>query len=73
MIGGISCPPVDADASTPAANFAGKPARFISGIVRVPVLTTLAEAAPEIMPNRALATMATFAGPPRRWPKLPRR
>ena len=67
--GGMVMPMVDAVASNAAETWGGKPARFIKGMVKVPVLTTLAEAAPEIMPNRALATIATFAGPPIIHPK----
>ena len=52
MIGGISWPPVEAAASTPAANFGGKPARFISGMVMTPVEAVLATAEPEIVPVR---------------------
>ena len=46
----------------------GKPARFISGIVMVPTLATLATALPEIMPKKAEPTTAILAAPPRKWP-----
>ena len=65
MIGGVNCPPLEAAASTPPANELGKPCRFIMGIVNTPVPTTLAVGLPEMVPNRALATMAEWAGPPR--------
>ena len=68
MIGGMIWPPVDATASTAAANAGRKPSFFIIGIVKAPVVTTLAEALPEIVPNKALATVATLAGPPRNRP-----
>src|SRR3972149_9034734 len=62
MSGGMTMPMVEAVASKAAATCGGYPERFISGMVSVPVLTTLAAAAPEIMPKSALATTATFAG-----------
>ena len=52
MTGGISGPPVEAAASTPAAKRGVKPARFISGMVITPVVTTLATEEPEIEPIR---------------------
>jgi hypothetical protein len=64
MIGGMSWPPVEAEASTPAANLAGKPARFISGMVMTPVETVLATAEPEIVPVSAEPSTATKPGPP---------
>jgi len=39
-------------ASTPAARCAGRPVRFINGMVNTPVETTLATAEPEIEPIR---------------------
>ena len=36
----------------------------MSGMVKVPVLYTLATAEPEMEPNRAEAKMDTLAGPP---------
>ena len=68
MIGGMICPPVDAVASTPAAKWAGKPVRFISGIEIGPSTMTLATALPEIVPNRLELTTATLPGPPAVWP-----
>jgi hypothetical protein len=42
--------------------------RFISGMVKVPVVITLATALPETVPNRLLVITATLAGPPEVWP-----
>ena len=64
ITGGISCPPVLAAASIAAAKWARNPERFIMGIVRLPVVTTLATALPDNDPMIALATVAVFAGPP---------
>ena len=58
------CPPVEAAASTPPAKRGEKPARLMTGMVKTPVETTLATAAPESMPKSALPTMAAWAGPP---------
>ena len=57
MIGGMSCPPVEAAASTAPAKWAGYPMLFMSGIVKVPVVTTLLrnEELIEMMRERALA------------------
>jgi hypothetical protein len=59
---------VEAATSTAPALLAGKPTRFISGIVNVPVVTTLAIEEPEIKPLKPEETTAAFAGPPRIWP-----
>ena len=48
MIGGMIWPPVEAVASTPAANGGLKPVRFISGMVIGPSTMTLATAMPLI-------------------------
>jgi len=64
MIGGMSCPPVEAEASTPAAKRGGKPASFISGMVTDPVDTVLATVDPEIVPVSPEAKTATRPGPP---------
>ena len=64
MIGGVTCPPHAAEASTPPAKRGEKPTFFISGIVITPVVTALAIAEPEIMPNRPEVTTHTLAGPP---------
>ena len=42
--------------------------RCISGMVKTPVVITLAVAEPETEPNRPEVTQATFAGPPAAWP-----
>ena len=64
MIGGVNWPPVEAAASTAPANSFLYPARFIIGIVIVPVVATLAMADPLIMPISPDAMTATLAGPP---------
>jgi hypothetical protein len=57
------------EATSTAPAFSGeKPTRFIIGMVKVPVVTTLAMEEPEISPVEAEATTAALAGPPRRWP-----
>jgi hypothetical protein len=65
MIGGISCPPVEAAASTPAANLGRNPFDFISGMVITPVEAVLAIADPLIVPVSADESTATNAAPPR--------
>ena len=50
MIGGITWPPVDADASTPAANCGRNPLAFINGMVMIPVDAVLATAEPDMVP-----------------------
>ena len=72
MIGGINWPPVDAAASTPAANLGLNPARFIRGIVMTPVDAVLATAEPEIVPVRPEAKTATRPGPPTKRPATDR-
>ena len=42
MTGGVRTPLIDDETSTAPALVAGKPTFFISGIVKVPVVTTLA-------------------------------
>ena len=64
MIGGMISPPTLAAASMPPASAAGKPMRFISGMVTEPVTTTLATDDPLVMPNRPDSTTTTLAGPP---------
>ena len=64
IIGGQNCPPVDATASTAAENSFEYPSFFIMGIVIVPVAATFATADPFIIPIKAEARTATFAGPP---------
>ena len=64
MTGGMICPPLDATASMAPAMCAGKPVRFIKGMVMAPSTTTLATALPETVPNSAEETTDTLAGPP---------
>lgn len=61
---GMSCPPVDATASTAPAIRFRKPASFISGIEMTPVEATFATALPEIDPKSAEASTVIFALPP---------
>ena len=68
MIGGVSWPLVEDATSTAPAFSAEKPTRLISGMVNVPVVTTLAIEEPEIRPVMAEDTTAALAGPPRMWP-----
>ena len=63
MIGGMIWPPVEATASTAAANGGRKPVRFISGIVIGPSTITLATALPETVPNRLDEHHRHLAGP----------
>ena len=68
MTGGINTPPVEAQASTPAAKGAVNLMRRMAGMVMTPVVITLVTTEPLIEPIRPLATMATLAGPPRMCP-----
>ena len=68
MMGGVTWPPHEALASTAPAKRGLKPTFFISGIVITPVVTVLAMAEPEIMPNRPEETTLTLAGPPEKRP-----
>ena len=52
ITGGASCPPVEAVASMAPAIVALNPVRFISGMLTIPLTSTLATALPEIMPKR---------------------
>ena len=72
MMGGTICPPVEATASVAPAVTRGTPERIISGMVNVPVTTTLAVDEPAMVPKKELDTIATFAGPPRKRPDRPR-
>ena len=58
ITGGMICPPVEAVASTAPANFGWNPVRLIIGMVKTPVVTTFATAAPFMVPKLALPTMA---------------
>ena len=68
ITGGVTWPPQEALASTAPAKRGEKPYFFIIGIVRAPVVTALAIAEPEIMPNMPEETTDTFAGPPAKRP-----
>jgi hypothetical protein len=72
MIGGMICPPVEATASTAAANGGRKPLRFIRGMVIGPSTITLATALPDTVPNRLELTTATLPGPPAALPVMAR-
>ncbi len=52
ITGGMIWPPVEATASTAAANGGRNPVRFISGMVIGPSTITLATALPDTVPNR---------------------
>ena len=58
------CPPVEAAASTPAANAGRNPDFLITGMVMTPVETTLEMAAPDRVPNSADEATAACAAPP---------
>ena len=64
MIGGMIWPFVDAATSMAPALTAGMPMRRMTGMVKVPVVTTLAMDEPEIMPVMPEARIAPLAGPP---------
>src|SRR3546814_17682686 len=68
ITGGMNWPPVEAMASMAPASWGRKPVRFMRGIVKEPVVTTLATDEPEIEPNRAEVITAILAGPPRQRP-----
>ncbi len=68
MTGGMICPPLEAQASTAPAKWGRYPTLFMRGMVKEPVVTTLATALPETVAIRALETMDAFAGPPTLWP-----
>jgi hypothetical protein len=68
ITGGISWPLTELATSTAPALALENPVRFISGTVKVPVVTTLAMEEPETTPVSPEATTAAFAGPPRRCP-----
>ena len=70
IIGGIICPPVEAAASTAAANSGLYPIRFIIGMVKLPEPTVFATELPVIVPCKALEITATFAGPPVAFPAI---
>ena len=65
MIGGMIWPFVDAATSIAPALVPGIPMLRMTGMVKVPVVTTLAIDEPDIMPVMPDARMAALAGPPR--------
>ena len=69
MTGGMIWPLTELATSTEPAFSAVKPTRFIRGMVKVPVVTTLAIDEPEIRPVIIDARTAALAGPPRRCPR----
>src|SRR5699024_1303679 len=71
IIGGIIIPPVEATDSTAPANLELYPTFFIRGIVKTPVVTTLAVALPLTLPINPLPKLLTLAGPPRTPPNAP--
>ena len=64
MTGGITCPPVEAAASTAAENAGLKPDFLMTGMVMTPVETTLEIAAPLSVPKSAELATAACAAPP---------
>lgn len=64
MIGGMNIPPMEAAGSMAPATCGRKPARFIRGMVKAPVVTVLAMADPDTDPKNAEAMTQTLAGPP---------
>ena len=70
MIGGMSWPLVEAATSMAPAFTAGMPIRRMTGMVKVPVVTTLAIDEPEIMPVMPDARIAALAGPPLNRPTM---
>jgi hypothetical protein len=68
MTGGMIWPLTEELTSTAPAFSEEKPTFFIKGMVKVPVVTTLAIDEPEISPVIAELTTAALAGPPRMWP-----
>src|SRR5690625_2330326 len=64
ITGGMICPPVDADASVPAANSGVNPDFFIIGMVNEPEATVFPTELPEIDHLKAHATTAALAVPP---------
>ena len=70
MIGGMSWPLVEAATSMAPAFTAGMPMRRMTGMVKVPVVTTLAIDEPEIIPVMPDARIAALAGPPLKRPTI---
>ncbi len=65
ITGGMIWPLTEEATSTAPAFSAEKPTRFMSGMVKVPVVTTLAMEEPEMRPVIPEETTAALAGPPR--------
>src|SRR5690606_13291704 len=65
MTGGVIWPMDDADASMPPAASGLIPMRFMRGMVKVPVVVTLATELPDMVPMTVLDNTAALAGPPR--------
>jgi hypothetical protein len=70
MTGGVNKPPVEATASMAAATIGRYPTFFIRGMVKVPIVATLAGGEPVIAPMQALPKIAALAGPPRKRPAI---
>lgn len=68
ITGGMSWPFTELATSTAPAFCPERPTRFMSGTVKVPVVTTLAMEEPDTTPVSPEATTAALAGPPRRCP-----
>ena len=68
MTGGMIWPLTDEAVSIAPARTPPYPAFFMSGIVKMPPVTTLATDDADTRPLTAEDTTATLAGPPRRWP-----
>src|SRR3546814_19643934 len=66
ITGGMIWPFTEEATSTAPAFSAFRPTRFIIGIVKVPVVTTLAIEEPEMRPVEAKAATAALDGPPGR-------
>ena len=64
ITGGMICPPEEATASTAPAVLGFSPIFFIRGMVKVPVVTTLAAPEPLMVPISMLEYTAAWAGPP---------
>src|SRR5918998_5384846 len=69
ITGGMIWPLTEEAVSIAAAFTPDSPARFISGMVKMPPDTTFDTDEPDTMPFAAEDTTATLAGPPRRWPR----
>ena len=68
ITGGMSWPPVEAQASTAAASRGGKPCFFMSGMVTMPVATMFDTTIPDTEPKRLDERIEILAEPPRKRP-----